>query len=54
MLNLVVLGSLILLYQSGGAVAIDSLRAMAFRTVVWLGLLAGLVWMGRRAARMDP
>ena len=53
-LNLVVLGSLILLYKSGGAVAIDSLGAMAFRTVGWLGLLAGLVWRSRRAARMNP
>lgn len=43
-LNLLVLGGIGYLYASGGAVAIDSLRAMTFRTVVWLVLVVGLVW----------
>jgi len=41
------------LYSTGGAVAIESVRAMQFRTVVWLLIAAG-VWWGRRwrAARL--
>ena len=37
-LNLVVLVSIVLIYRAGGGVAVDSLRAMTMRTVVWLGL----------------
>jgi hypothetical protein len=29
---------------AGSSVAIDSLRAMTFRTAVWLALFEGLVW----------
>ena len=43
-LNLVVLGAIVFLYAAGGLVAIDSLRAMTFRTAVWLALFVGLVW----------
>ncbi len=50
LLNLVVLGAIVFLYVAGGDVAIDSLRAMAFRTAVWLGLWTGLAWMSRRTA----
>lgn len=43
-LNLVVLVAIVWLYAAGGSVAIDSLRAMTFRTAVWLALFVGLVW----------
>lgn len=51
-LNLTALGSVGLLYASGGAVAVGSLRAMAFRTAVWLVLFGALAWMHWTAA--DP
>lgn len=52
-LNAVVLGIIGYLYQSGGAVAMESVRAMTLRTVVWLLLLVGWAWLARkpRAAR---
>lgn len=37
-LNLIVLLGILMVYRSGGVVAVDSLRAMTFRTVVWLVL----------------
>jgi hypothetical protein len=46
-LNLVVLGAIVFLYAAGSSVAIDSLRAMTFRTAVWLALFVGLVRMSR-------
>lgn len=49
-LNAIVLAGIVYLYQSGAAVAVDSVRAMTLRTVVWLLLFAGLVWAGRRGA----
>ncbi len=47
-LNLLVLGATGYLYAAGGAVAIDSLRGMIFRTVAWLVLFLGMVWMSHR------
>lgn len=47
LLNLFVLVGIILIYSSGGAVAMDSLRAMTLRTVVWLGLFLAASWLGR-------
>lgn len=47
-LNFLVLGAIGYLYATGGAVAIDSLRAMILRTVVWLVLFLGLAWMSHR------
>ncbi len=47
-LNLLVLGATGYLYAAGNAVAIDSLRAMIFRTVAWLVLFLGIVWMSHR------
>jgi hypothetical protein len=38
LLNLLVLAIIIVLYRGGAAVAMESLRAMTFRTVVWLAL----------------
>ncbi|MBL0170470.1 MAG: hypothetical protein IPP90_06995 [Gemmatimonadaceae bacterium] len=47
-LNLVVLGAIVFVYARGGGVAIDSLRAMTFRSVVWLALLVSLAWKRNR------
>jgi hypothetical protein len=47
-LNALVLAAIGFLYATGSAVAIESLRAMAFRTVVWCLLFLGLAWIGRR------
>ncbi|WP_134085215.1 hypothetical protein [Thiohalophilus thiocyanatoxydans] len=47
-LNLLVLAAIWLLYNPGGAVAIDSLRAMTLRTIVWLLIFMGFGWLSRR------
>lgn len=47
-LNLIVLIALFFLYSKGNAIAIDSLRAMSLRTVVWLIVSTGLWWLSRR------
>ena len=47
LLNLLVLGIIGYLYVAGSAVAIDSIRAMTFRTGVWLVLFLGLAWLDR-------
>ncbi len=47
-LNLLVLGAVGYLYASGGAVAMESLRAMTLRTVVWLVLFLGFMWVSHR------
>jgi len=52
-LNSLVLAAVSFLYTSGSAVAIDSLRAMTFRTVVWFVLFLGLAWMSHRNHRSD-
>jgi hypothetical protein len=46
-LNLLVLGATGYLYAGGSAVAIESVRAMIFRTVAWLVLFFGMVWVSR-------
>lgn len=51
--NLVVFGVVSGLRAAGGGVASESVKAMAFRTIVWLGLLATLRWATRRAT-LDP
>lgn len=48
-LNLVVLAAVGIAHASGGRVAIDSVRAMTLRTVVWLAIFSGLWWLGRRS-----
>jgi len=47
LLNLFVLLGIVLVYRSGGAVAVDSLRAMTLRTVVWLVLSLAVRWLAR-------
>jgi hypothetical protein len=44
LINLAVLTAILLFHARGGEVAPESLRAMAFRTVVWLGLFGVVVW----------
>jgi len=46
-LNGVVLAAVGYLYSAGQAVAIDSVRAMVLRTVVWLVLWLALFWVHR-------
>jgi hypothetical protein len=46
-LNLIVLTAIYLLYTEGNSIAVDSLRAMSLRTIVWLALFAGLGWLSR-------
>ena len=47
-LNLVVLAAIYFLYAEGSPIAVDSLRAMTLRTVVWLALFVGFGWLSRR------
>ena len=47
-LNFLVLSVSYYLYTTGTAIAIDSLRAMILRTVVWLILFIGLAWSFKR------
>ena len=49
-LNLLVLSAIYYLYTGGSPIAIDSLRAMTLRTVVWLVLFAGFGWLSHRNA----
>lgn len=53
LLNLVVFGVIGYLYAAGGAVAIDSIRAMTLRTGVWLVLFLGLAWLSRGSHAQD-
>jgi hypothetical protein len=48
LLNLMVLGGIALLYAPGGPIAIASLEAMAFRTIVWVALFLLLLWANRK------
>lgn len=47
-LNALVLAGIAWLHASGGAVAVESVRAMAFRTGVWVLLFGGVVCLARR------
>ena len=53
-LNVLVLAGVIYLYRTGAAVAVDSVRAMSFRSVVWLILLVALGLMSRRHGARAP
>lgn len=52
-LNFLVLGVIYYLYVMGGAVAIDSVRAMVFRTMVWLVLFFGLAWASHQHSKIS-
>lgn len=47
LLNLLVLAGMLVVYRSGGTVAVDSLGAMTLRTVVWLVLFMAVSWLVR-------
>ncbi len=47
-LNLLVFIAIVYLYATGAPVAIDSVRAMTLRTVVWLALFVASGWLLRR------
>ena len=47
--NLLVLAYVMILYRSGGAIAIDSVRAMVLRSGVWLVLLLMVLWSRSRS-----
>lgn len=49
LLNFLVLLFIVYQYQRGSAVAVDSVRAMTFRTAVWLVLLAAMTLVLRRS-----
>ncbi|MEX0943807.1 MAG: hypothetical protein WD002_14825 [Pseudomonadales bacterium] len=48
-LNTIVFLVIIYLYRTGSSVAIDSVQAMTLRTVVWLALFTGFVWLNHKA-----
>lgn len=45
--NLLVLAAIGYLFFTSGGVALESLKAMTFRTAVWLLFLLALAWAGR-------
>lgn len=47
-INLLVLVVIVLVYRSGGGVAVDSLRAMSLRTAVWLLIFSASAWLQTR------
>ncbi len=52
-LNLIVLITIFVLYTKGSSIAVDSLQAMSFRTVVWLVLFSGFrfyLWKSSKEA----
>jgi hypothetical protein len=51
-LNCVVLGFIAYLYADKAVVAVESVRAMTLRTVVWLALFLGLAWLSRQTGRL--
>lgn len=52
-LNGLVLGVIGYLYAENAGVAVESLRAMTLRTVVWLVLFLGLAWLSRQESRNE-
>jgi len=50
LLNLLVLIAISYGYAAGSAIAVESVRAMTFRTLVWLLVFLGLAWVGWRSA----
>jgi len=52
-LNLIVLTAIFFLYSEGNLIAVDSLRAMSLRTVVWFALFVGFWWLSRSNKFVD-
>ena len=52
-INLLVLLTIVYLFLVGRAIAVDSLRAMSLRTIVWLVLYIGLSWIYRRKLQSE-
>lgn len=50
-LNLIVLGTIVLLRNGGQPIAAESVQAMVFRLAVWLTIVGGLTWLLRPARR---
>ena len=50
-LNLLVLVGFLVIYRTGGAIAVESVRAMSFRTIVWLVLFSVASWLVRSRSR---
>ena len=48
LLNILVLGAIGYIYVSGNDVAFESIRAMTFRTTIWLVLFIGLMWLSHK------
>ncbi|MEX2531038.1 MAG: hypothetical protein WD960_09725 [Gemmatimonadota bacterium] len=51
LVNLMAWGAVSLVHARGGAVALESLRAMGFRSGVWMALFLALAWAHRRVRR---
>ena len=51
-LNLIVLITIFFLYTEGNSIAVDSLRAMSLRSIIWLALFAGF-WLLCRNNKVD-
>ena len=47
-LNLAMLSFVVYLFRTSDVVAVDSVRAMVFRSAVWLVIFGVLVWISRR------
>jgi hypothetical protein len=53
LLNLVVLALVVVSWAMDGSVAVESVRAMGFRAVVWIGIFAALTSVVRPSATPD-
>ena len=47
LINCAALLTILIVYYLGGSVAVESLKAMSFRTAVWLVLWVALLWIRR-------
>ncbi|WP_372637609.1 hypothetical protein [Fodinibius sp.] len=45
LLSLAAFVFIVILYQTGGNIAVESIKAMSFRTAIWLILWGGLRWI---------
>ncbi len=51
--NIFVLGMIGYLYTEESSIAVESIRAMTFRTIVWFVLFLGLTWVYHRKALVE-